>query len=243
MIEAMRAKIAHWYHTEHDKLKVMTAKQKIGYITTYYKGVFFGLFCLALLGVYIGDIVIQAQKESLVQGFITNDDWNLFSAEAMEQEYGEYIGLEKNQTVVFDDGLYIDMGGEMGSDYTAASNGKLLAFVTTQELDVLITTRDIYEYYSGQLPMADLKEMLPADLFEALKDRMLTQTDEAGKTIYAALDMTGSRYVAGSEYADETGVKNNYFLLVPNNSLRKEHTTEFIRYCFMTGDGVLNSAD
>ena len=50
--------------------------------------------------------------------------------------------------------------------------------------------------------------------------------------ICIAVDMTGSRYVAGSEYADEDGVKNNYVLFVPNNSLRKEQTAAFIAYCF-----------
>ena len=240
MMEAIREKVRYWYCTERDKLKGMTRKQKISYITTYYKGVFFGLFCVALMGVYIGDIAIQSNRESVIQGFITNDDWDLFSAEAMEREYGEFVGLEKNQTVVFDDGLYIDMGGQ-ASDYTAASNGKLLAFITTKQLDVIITTREVYDYYSEQLPMLDLRTILPEELFEALKDDMLTQTDENGNVIYVALDMTGSRYVAGSEYKDETGVKNNYFLFAPNNSQRKEEIARFIVYCFTTGDGALSN--
>lgn len=233
----LRGKISGWWHGEGEKLRGMNWKQKVSYVTTYYKGVFFGLLCVALLGFYVGDIVVQSQKEILLQGFIANDEWDLFSAEKMEAEYGATLTLEKHQRIVFDDGLYIDMTGQNANEYTSASNAKLLAYVTTKELDLIIATRDVLDYYTGEMPMRDLKELLPTELFAALEDQMVTGTDEAGNTVYIAVDMTGSRYVANSEYAGEDGVRNNYFLFIPNNSQRAEQAAAFIAYCF-AADGT-----
>lgn len=236
MIEYLKERVCSWYRTERDKLRVMTLRQKAGYLLQYYKGWFFGLFCLCLLGFYLGDVYVQSQKEIVLQGFFTNDEWDLFSAEKIAEEYADSLSLEKHQRVVFDDGLYIDLGGE-ASEYSAASNSKLLAYITTKELDLVITNKAVLEHFTGQLPMLDLKQALPEDLFAALENQMVTSIDENGNTVFIALDMTESRYVADSGYAEEDSVKNNYFLFVPNNSQRKEQTVDFIRYCFSVAEG------
>ena len=90
------------------------------------------------MGFYIGDAVIQSHKEILLQGFFTNDEYNLFPAERIEQDYAATQTLTRQQRVVFDDALYIDLGGE-ASEYTAASNGKLTAYMMMHELDFVVT--------------------------------------------------------------------------------------------------------
>ncbi|MBQ7860170.1 MAG: hypothetical protein IJ347_08585 [Faecalibacterium sp.] len=231
MIEYLKDRVQSWYAAEREKLRGMPLKKKIGYLLDYYKGWFIGLLILCLIGFYLGDAYLQSKKEIVLQGFFTNDDWNLFSAEEVTEEYSATLQLQRHQRVVFDDGLYIDLGGQ-ASEYTAASNGKLLAYVTTKELDLVITSREVLEHFTGQLPMRDLKQILPVDLFERLKDQMLTTADENGQIIYYALDMTQSRFVQTSGYAEEDGVKNNYFLFAPKNSLRADQTADFIVYCF-----------
>lgn len=67
---------------------------------------------------------------------------------------------------MFDDALYIDLGGE-ASEYTAASNGKLTAYMMMHELDFVVTSDEVLEYYKDTFPMEDLEALLPADLREA----------------------------------------------------------------------------
>mgnify|MGYP000173879692 CR=1 FL=1 len=121
---SIKQHFARWKETEAAKLRPMTAKQRAGYILHYYRFWFIGLALLLLVGFYIGDAVIQSHEEILLQGFFTNDEYNLFPAERIEKDYAATQTLTRQQRVVFDDALYIDLGGE-ASEYTAASNGKL----------------------------------------------------------------------------------------------------------------------
>ena len=135
---------ARWKETEAAKLRPMTAKQRAGYILHYYRFWFIGLALLLLVGFYIGDAVIQSHKEILLQGFFTNDEYNLFPAERIEKDYADTQTLTRQQRVVFDDALYIDLGGE-ASEYTAASNGKLTAYMMMHELDFVVTSDEVLE--------------------------------------------------------------------------------------------------
>ena len=126
---SIKQHFARWKETEAAKLRPMTAKQRAGYILHYYRFWFIGLALLLLVGFYIGDAVIQSHKEILLQGFFTNDEYNLFPAERIEKDYAATQTLTRQQRIVFDDALYIDLGGE-ASEYTAASNGKLTAYIT-----------------------------------------------------------------------------------------------------------------
>ena len=164
---SIKQHFARWKETEAAKLRPMTPKQRAGYILHYYRFWFIGLALLLLVGFYIGDAVIQSHKEILLQGFFTNDEYNLFPAEGIEKDYA------RQQRVVFDDALYIDLGGE-ASEYTAASNGKLTAYMMMHELDFVVTSDEVLEYYKDTFPMEDLEALLPADLREALAGPMQT---------------------------------------------------------------------
>lgn len=222
---------ARWKETEAAKLRPMTAKQRAGYILHYYRFWFIGLALLLLVGFYIGDAVIQSHKEILLQGFFTNDEYNLFPAERIEKDYAATQTLTRQQRVVFDDALYIDLGGE-ASEYTAASNGKLTAYMMMHELDFVVTSDEVLEYYKDTFPMEDLEALLPADLREALADQLFFNTDAEGKTTAIALDMTQSRFVAGTGADADPNVQHTYYFFVPAGAPHPEQIVQFLRYSF-----------
>ena len=211
---SIKQHFARWKETEAAKLRPMTPKQRAGYILHYYRFWFIGLALLLLVGFYIGDAVIQSHKEILLQGFFTNDEYNLFPAERIEKDYAATQTLTRQQRVVFDDALYIDLGGE-ASEYTAASNGKLTAYMMMHELDFVVTSDEVLEYYKDTFPMEDLEALLPADLREALADQLFFNTDADGKTTAIALDMTQSRFVAGTGADADPNVQHTYYFFVP----------------------------
>ena len=212
-------------------LRPMTAKQRAGYILHYYRFWFIGLALLLLVGFYVGDAVIQSHKEILLQGFFTNDEYNLFPAERIEKDYAATQTLTRQQRVVFDDALYIDLGGE-ASEYTAASNGKLTAYMMMHELDFVVTSDEVLEYYKDTFPMEDLEALLPADLREALADKLFFNTDADGKTTAIALDMTQSRFVAGTGADADPNVQHTYYFFVPAGAPHPEQIVQFLRYSF-----------
>lgn len=228
---SIKQHFARWKETEAAKLRSMTAKQRAGYILHYYRFWFIGLALLLLVGFYIGDAVIQSHKEILLQGFFTNDEYNLFPAERIEKDYAATQTLTRQQRVVFDDALYIDLGGE-ASEYTAASNGKLTAYMMMHELDFVVTSDEVLEYYTDTFPMENLEALLPADLREALADQLFFNTDADGKTTAIALDMTQSRFVAGTGADADPNVQHTYYFFVPAGAPHPEQIVQFLRYSF-----------
>lgn len=228
---SIKQHFARWKETEAAKLRPMTAKQRAGYILHYYRFWFIGLALLLLVGFYIGDAVIQSHKETLLQGFFTNDEYNLFPAERIEKDYAATQTLTRQQRVVFDDALYIDLGGE-ASEYTAASNGKLAAYMMMHELDFVVTSDEVLEYYKDTFPMEDLEALLPADLRGALADKLFFNTDADGKTTAIALDMTQSRFVAGTGADADPNVQHTYYFFVPAGAPHPEQIVHFLRYSF-----------
>lgn len=206
---SIKQHFARWKETEAAKLRPMTAKQRAGYILHYYRFWFIGLALLFLVGFYIGDAVIQSHKEILLQGFFTNDEYNLFPAEQIEKDYASTQTLTRQQRIVFDDALYIDLGGE-ASEYTAASNGKLTAYMMMHELDFVVTSDEVLAYYKDNMPMRDLREILPKDLQQQLGSALCTEVNAEGKTVCVAVDMTGSRFVAGTGADADPRVAHTY---------------------------------
>lgn len=214
-----------WRRAEAAKLRNMTFGKKLGYIFTYYKGWIIGALLLAAACGYVGDAVAQSRREIVLQGFFTNDAQNLFPAAQLQKEYTAAQGFARRQRVVFDDTLYIDLGGE-AVDYTAASRGKLVAYITTAELDFVVTTREVFEQYRGELPMKDLRALLPEELYARLSGQMLTGRDEAGAAVPCALSMEGSRYGA------ESGGAAAFYFFVPYNAPHPEQVAAFVAYSF-----------
>lgn len=218
--------IRSWFREESEKMRPMSLKQKISYLTTYYTK-WVVLFLIIALFVYFGgDALIQSRKEIVLQGYITNDDNNYFPGSQMEKEYAALLDLSFGQRIVFDDTLYFDLEGS-ANEYTAASNGKVIATMAVNQLDFMITTYPVMEHFRGELPMKDLEKFLPADILEAVRDSLISGLDEKGEEAMVGIDMAGSRYLRDREPEVE------YCLFIPYSIPNEEALIAFLRYCFL----------
>lgn len=215
-----------WRDGEAEKLRGMTLAKKAGYLFTYYKGWFLGFLVLLLFLGYVGDIIVQGGKEVVLQGFFTNDEYDLFSAQQLQKDVGAYFQLERNQRVIFDDNLYVDLHGE-ATEYSAASNGKIVAYVTTSQLDFVVTSREVFEFFARDLPLMDLSQLLTGDLLDGLAPDLIPAEDENGAVISGALDLSGSRFLQADGLEDA-----DYCLFVPRRAPHPEAVLAFIRYCY-----------
>lgn len=217
--------IRSWFQKEQEKLRPLTWKQRISYVTTYYTSWFVVFLIVCLFIGFIGDALIQSQKEIVLQGFFTNDDQNYFPGSQMEKEYAALLGLSRGQRIVFDDSLYFDLEGN-ADEYTAASNGKVIATMAVNQLDFMVTTRPVLEHFKGELPMKDLEAFLPVDILEAVRDHLVLGLNERGEEAFVAIDMSTSRYL---QDIDE---KEAFFLFVPYNIPNEDALLAFLRFCF-----------
>jgi hypothetical protein len=90
--------------------------------------------------------------------------------------------LDGGQRIIFDDGLYVDLHGE-AVEYTAASNGKIIAYISTASLDFVVTTGEVYRHFAQDVPLLDLSQHLPADIYDRLAPYIDTVPDPAGEDL------------------------------------------------------------
>lgn len=219
------SRIRGWFSVELDKLRPMTLKQKISYITTYYTRYFVLFLIISLFVGYFFDVLVQSQKQIVLQGYITNDDLNYFPGEEMEDEYEKILGLSSRERIVFDDSLYFDLEGN-ADEYTAASNGKVIATMAINQLDFMVTTLPVLEHFRGELPMKDLEKFLPQDILDAVQDHMVLGLDETGEEAYVGINMAESRYLKDMD------TEMDFYLFIPYNIPNETQLLDFLRYCF-----------
>lgn len=217
--------IRSWLEREQDKLRNLTLKQKINYFITYYTSWFIGFLIICLFVGFLGDALIQSRKEIVLQGYFTNDDNNYFPGSQMEKEYASILTLSKGQRIVFDDSLYFDLEGT-ADEYTAASNGKVIAAMAVNQLDFMVTTMPVLEHFKGQLPMKNLEDFLPADILNAVQKDMVLGLDENGEEAYVGISMANSRYLR------DISTEESFYLFVPYNIPNEDRLLDFLRYCF-----------
>lgn len=235
--------------SEFHKMKDMSFIEKISYIWTYYKHVFAIFLILCLVGFYMGDVIVQASKETVLVGFFPNDEWNLFNSSLLEKEFSDYLQLDSDHNVYFEDNLYIDLNGD-ATEYTEVSASMIMAYQANIDLDFIAGPEYLFEYYNGALPMYDFHDLLPEDLAAELEDYFVyidpadgVQNDEeadaeedeevvCGEYGAYGLDLTACRYVTGVGADENPEIEDTYILFVPQTAPRTETVVEYIRFLF-----------
>ena len=223
---AFFAKIKAGFQKDLETMKSLPFRKKLGFIFDYYKGYFFILLCLCLLGYYIGETVAEIRNETVLEGFFCNDDEDLFPAKALARDFSAYLGLGKGQQVIFDDTLYVIP--QSGAEYNTASQGKVVAYIAARELDFLVTTRELVESYAPNCPVMDLELFLPADMRERLQGQLLYMADGSGEVKACGLSMDGSRFTKDSQAQKEAP----HYLMVFSYTRHQDAMLQFLRYAF-----------
>lgn len=202
-------------------LRTLSFRQKLIFIKDYYKGAAFAFLCFALLAFYIRDAWVTAHRETVLEGFFTNDDKNLFPAKSIAGDFSSHLSLNKDQQVIFDDSLYVIIGSK--DTYQTTSQSKILAGVSAKELDFLVTTEELTPYYSEHFPIYDLEELLPTDLKEYLKEDLYYGKDNSGDVKACAVNMAHSRFAQGSD---------SHYLMAFSYTKHTDALIKFLEYAF-----------
>ena len=219
-------KVAGSFKKDIQTMKRLSFRKKLTFIFDYYKGYFFIFLCLCLLGYYIGGLVTEIRNETVLEGFFSNDDEDLFPAKELTKAFSAYLGLGARQQVIFDDSLYVIPNSS--AEYNTGSQSKIIAYIAARELDFLVTTRDLIEMYAPNCPVQDLEELLPDDLRERLQDQFLYCEDGSGTWKACGVSLAGSRFTKDSEAQKEAP----HYMMVFSYTQHQEALLQFFRYAF-----------
>ncbi len=176
---------------------------------------------ILLVGVYIGDLFIQRQKEIVLQLFVTNDEQDVFKASSLEKELGRVFNIQKNQRIIVDDSLYVVFGS--ADRYIESSLSKIYAYMAAKELDILIAPPYVAEHYISGLPMTDLSALVAAyPSLEIITPYLEMAEDSNGQKKSYLLNLEESRY-ANSDAS---------VLVIPESAPNKEAIITFLKYLF-----------
>ena len=213
---------------KHDRetLKALPFRQKLGFLADYYRWVILLLLILFLLFYYVGDLVWQSHQTIDLQGFFLNDRQDLFPARKLTAEFSDYQNTPSGHRIAFEDSLYVDL--DSSSEYNAASQGKLVAYIAARELDFLVAPEELARYYAQSFLLYDLEELLPASLAEYLQEDFYYAADGTGKEKACGLNLCRSRFLQDPAYDG----KEQYYLLVLSYTPHTDAMVSFIRYAY-----------
>lgn len=203
----------------------LNRRQKLRYILDYYKGWFFIAAVALLIIFYVGEMLMQSRQTVDLQGFFVNDQYNLFPAKELMNDFSDYADTPRGHRIAFEDSLFVDLNS--GTEYHAASQSKIVAYIAAKELDFLVVPRDLAKYYASTFVLRDITGLLPDELQETLSGDLTFMEDGTGTNKACFLDLKQSRFLAGTPY-EESG----YCLMVPDYTTRGDSITSFIRYAY-----------
>ena len=212
---------------EQAKLKKMSFRDKLWYIWEYYK-IHMLIGCVILFFLYaLGTIFYQKSFTTQLFFIVMNDrSGSEADYEGLANEFKTRMGYGKKDKVEVDSSLYISFE-ESTSQLDYASLAKVTAIVASKDLDVLISDSPAVEHYASNGAFLNLEEVLPADLWDMVKDDVYMAKDDNGNSFPAAISLDDSYF------HEKTGtqMEEAYFSLI-NNSTRTDTAFEFLRYLY-----------
>jgi len=209
------------WKAEKEKLHHMNIREKVEYLATYYRWTAVLLVAILLLLIYFGDLAYRSTKTFILQGFIANDDEQLFDEKTLTSGFSSFLTLGPEEIVVFDDSLYVQFG--KADHYIEASMAKIYANMAAKEQDFLIAPEFVVDHYLSALSMRDFTQVYANEdptLYKHLKPYLHSSLSRDGKEGLYKLELGFSRYTGDIPL----------YMIIPKESPNPEMTVEFIKY-------------
>lgn len=153
---------------EHLKTKDMNWKEKLGYFWYYYK-----IHSLVAILVIIFSV-------TLIRDIVNTKDFNFYgimlnsyqlSADKLEAAFSEYSGLDTENYECF-----IDTDSTLSltsmSEFDLASSQKMIALMTTQDLDAVVFDSQVFYNYSNNEMFMDLRQVFTTKELKEYEDNL-----------------------------------------------------------------------
>lgn len=211
-----RKKIMPSFQELKADLKPMTFPQKLDHLWTYYKYyVLIAVVVLVFLAAIITGIV-NASKEVLVSGMMTNVSMKQSGFHYLSDGYAEVLEAKGNQVVELTSTNFEDLetSEDVEANYNAAQ--VLIARVSGGLLDYAIIDQMSFEFYLTQEVYLDLRELFTQEELQRLADADMlayAKIAETGDTWPVAVKITNWDFTR-----DNVNTKGEIYFIVSGNS-------------------------
>lgn len=173
-------------------MKEMTWKERWEYFWEYYKvATIVTIFLAVVLGTILFD-ALKPRPEVIIKGAIVN----VKLSEQTEKDLSDglwalYEGTEGQVAELIFSNIITDTSVAHDASSNYAEITKLVANITTQELDYLLLDEAAKNYFAQQEVFMDLTKLLSQDQLTALEERLVYQTLKDGTEVPTTIDLSG----------------------------------------------------
>ena len=216
---------------EKRKLKDMSFRDKLWYIWEYYKIPIIGVIVAAALIASISSAIYNNRFETGLSCVILNSTPTGEAdsvSQYFDQDFRQYAGLPEDVKIDVDHSMSLTFDDSSMNEFTYAELAKLTAMISGKELDIMIGRQDAIDHYGTMGGFADLKELLPPDIYDKVKDQIhMVTNQETGEEAACGL------FIGETDFLKRTGLSiEDPILTVMSNSTRTDTCVNLIRYVF-----------
>lgn len=212
--------------TERQKMKNMSFQDKLWYIWEYYKfhigGVIVAVILINIIATSVYNTTIHPGLYCMI---INNQSAEALDTSVLEEEFHDFMGFGKKQPV-YAESMFIAYG-DAATQYSYASMAKLSTLVASKDLDIIMADRENTEHYASLDGLADLAQILPADILYAIEGRLGFAANSAGQSLAVSLDISGTGFAQSMHLSE-----NASNLSIISNSTHTDTAIALIRYIF-----------
>lgn len=207
-----------------ETMKDKSSWERFKYFCYYYwKPVVLSLIVIGCIISFILHLIESGRESSIYVALV---NCNIISEEQTDL-VSDYV-LSRNidtdaNPARLDVGL--QMAENRNDNLDVANSQKLSAFLESGSIDVLIAPEWTIESCANQAYLSNIEAVLPKDLYEQLKDRLIYHTYEDDGRVPVALYVGDLPRIRSLYEADEKP-----YLAIGNITERKETAVDFLRY-------------
>ena len=211
-------------------ISALSRGDKWQYFKDYYlMKVIAAALCLIMLGNLVYNMVFKQQEHIISIAVV--DECFITDTEDMCEYLHESLGMTKDTQMV------------SVANYSLSDPNQQMAFSTryaAEDTDIILCNSEYFKQFAAQGFFCDLKDFLPEDTYESLKDRMMTgrisEFDIEGNVVSEGMEAEYGINISGNEtYSYFEGYSRDVILGISMNTQSPE-------YVLQTLDILLNSS-
>lgn len=176
---------------ETRKLREMSWSDRFWYIWEYYKWHMLICVMIAMFVMVIATSIYNSTlKTRLYCVAINNPAGQQLDSSVLTEDFAEYMQFGKKDQI-FAESMYLPSDGTF-DDMAMANQTKLAALMAARSLDVMISDEVFFQKYAQISSFLDLETVLPEDVLDLVRDRLIYAKDESGQELPLGIDVTGN---------------------------------------------------
>ena len=222
----------NFFKTEGEKLKKMTFSEKIKYIWGYYKIHIILTIGFIVLAVSLGKVVYRNIKyDSVFHCAMVNNMLSIEQEEYIIEEFGNYLNIDKeHETLTFDSGYMFMWDNSSFSDTNYTSRMKVASALAAQVIDIFVADKTYIISAAPESQLYDLKEVLPADIYAAVEDKLFYTAGEDGVERAYAVDLSSSPYTYNNDRENGILYQEPPYYGIVINTEHLDSAIEFLKF-------------